>query len=69
MGEWIESKQPSGRKMQYPHELAEQIAKLSRKKGRSKADIESLAKLLAALAPLIAAVGGIVVPVVTALLK
>jgi hypothetical protein len=68
-GEWIESKQPSGRKMQYPHQFAEQIAKLSSKKAPSTADMESLSKLFAALAPLIAATGGIVVPIVTALLK
>ena len=60
-GEWIESMQPSGRKIQYPRQLAEQIAKLSRKKAPSTADIESLSKILAALAPLIAAIGGIVV--------
>jgi hypothetical protein len=69
VGEWIESKQPSGRKMHYPLQLAEQIVKLSGKKAPSTVDIESLSKLLAALAPLIAAIGGIVVPVVTALTK
>jgi hypothetical protein len=69
IGEWLQSKRPHGREAQYSHELARQLIKLSAKKDQSPAKIESLAKIMAALAPLIAAIGGIVVPIVTLLLS
>ncbi|GEM_PF-3027882 len=68
VGEWLESLQPKGRRMNYPRELAEQIARLSPQRS-SEMDLEKLSKVLASLAPLIAAVGGIVVPIMIAILS
>jgi len=68
VGEWLESLQPKGRRMNYPRELAEQIARLSPQRS-SEMDLEKLSKVLASLAPLIAAVGGIVVPIMIAVLS
>jgi len=68
LGEWLESKRPTGRKLKYPRELAEQLVRLSSQKGKSSVDMENLVKVIAALAPLIAAIGGILVPIVTILL-
>jgi len=69
VGEWLESQQPSGRKIQYPAQLAEQLVRFSNSKPQSKVELENLSNLLAAVAPLIAALGGIAVPIITALLR
>ncbi len=69
VGEWLESKSPNGRKMEYPSYLARQVIRLSSEEKRSEMDIEKISTLLASLAPLIAALGGIVVPIVTLLLS
>lgn len=69
-GEWLESRQPSGRKMEYPTALARQLVNIAPDKGvTSETDIERLTKLLATIAPLIAAIGGIIVPIITVLLS
>jgi len=67
IGEWLESSQPSGRKMEYSRNLAKQITGMSSGNAPSEMDIDKLSELIAAIAPLIAAIGGIVVPIVTAL--
>lgn len=68
-GEWLESRQLSGRKLKYPSELAQQLIKFSPKKEITLTKIDNYAKVLGALAPFIAAIGGILVPIVTILLS
>jgi hypothetical protein len=69
-GEWWESKQPSGRKIEYSSDLARQIMGNSSKKGSStELDVDKLSKLLTTIAPLVATLGGIIVPIITALLS
>lgn len=69
IGEWLKAKQSPEKTLKYPRELAEQFAKLSSKGNLSPTDLENLTKLLTALAPMIAAIGGIVVPIVALLLS
>lgn len=64
-GEWLESKNINGRKMNYPKVFAEQIMKYSSDKPTAKIDVDRLSALIAAIAPLVAAIGGIIVPVLT----
>jgi uncharacterized membrane protein len=67
LGEWLESKKNNGRKMEYPIYLANQLVRLSPKEKRSGMDVEKISTLMASLAPLIAAMGGIIVPIMTLL--
>jgi len=69
VGEWLESKRPNGRKMEYPAYLARQVLRLSPEKRQNEIDLQRIATLLTSVAPLIAALGGIVVPIVTLLLS
>ena len=69
LGEWIESRRPNGRKMEYPSYLARQVIRISPEQRQKQMDVEKISKLLASVAPLIAALGGIVVPIVTILLS
>jgi len=69
IGEWLESKRPNGRKMEYPNYLAKQVVRLSPQEKQSEMNVEKISTLLASLAPLIAALGGIVVPIITLLLS
>jgi hypothetical protein len=69
MGEWLESKKPNGRKMEYPNLLARQVVKLSSPEKQNEMNVEKISTLLTSVAPLVAALGGIVVPIVTLLLS
>ena len=69
IGEWLESKKPNGRKMEYPSYLARQVVRLSPREKQNEINVEKISTLLASVAPLIAALGGIVVPIVTLLLS
>ena len=69
IGEWLESKRPNGRQMEYPGYLARQVMRLSPEQKQKEIDLEKISTLLTSLAPLIAALGGIVVPIVTLLLS
>jgi hypothetical protein len=69
IGEWLESRQPLGRKMEYPNYLAKKVVSLSPKDKQKDLDVERISGLLASIAPLVAAIGGIVVPIVTLLLS
>jgi hypothetical protein len=64
-GEWLESKNLNGRKMNYPTIFAEQIMKYSSDKTPAKIDADRLSALIAAIAPLVAAIGGIIIPILT----
>ncbi len=64
-GEWLESKKLNGRKMNYPTAFVEQIMKYSSDKPSSKIDVDRLSALIAAIAPLVAAIGGIIIPILT----
>jgi hypothetical protein len=66
IGEWLESRRPNGREMNYPLALAKEITKFNKNENTaSKTDVEALSKLLSVAAPLIASIGGILVPILT----
>lgn len=69
IGEWLESKSPKSQGLSYPRELALQINKISSRKKPSSDDIEKTAKVMTSLAPLITAVGGILIPILTLVLS
>ena len=70
LGEWIESKGPQGREMHYPIELAGTLSRLRVGADRgSEVDLERLSRFMAGAAPLIAAVGGILVPITVAIIS
>jgi hypothetical protein len=69
IGEWLESRRPYGRKMEYPNYLARKVVNLSPKDKQREVDIEKISGLLTSVAPLVAALGGIVVPIITLLLS
>lgn len=68
VGEWLESKNPKSKGMSYPGELVILYEKISRKNRSGKLDIEKMSKFLGAIVPLITAVGGILVPLITIIL-
>jgi len=69
IGEWLESKRPNGRKMEYPDYLAKQVVRLSRDDKKNEMSVEKISSLMVSVAPLIAAIGGIIVPIATLLLS
>lgn len=68
VGEWLTSKRSPGGQMRYPGELATQLVRLAPGNGAS-VDVERLSKALEMLAPLVAALGGLVAPVIAALVS
>jgi hypothetical protein len=68
VGEWLTSRRSPGGQMRYPDELATQIVRLAPGDGAS-VDVERLSKALEMLAPLVAALGGLVAPVIAALVS
>jgi hypothetical protein len=55
--------------MEYPNYLARKVVNLSPKDKQREVDIEKISGLLTSVAPLVAALGGIVVPIITLLLS
>ena len=68
VGDWLSSRRSPGSKMRYPDELATQIVRLA-PGSTTSVDVERLSKALEMLAPLVAALGGLVAPVIAALVS